>query len=81
MFSVLFFSLITFSLCVYKIITKNINNKRLILISKIIKEYIKTISVDKMEDNEEYLKKIKTINQETEKIIPKLKDKAVIIPK
>ena len=34
-----------------------------------------------MEDNEEYLKKIKTINQETEKIIPKLKDKAVIIPK
>ena len=81
MFSFLYFILLMFSLWVNIIIIKIVNKKELSEKSFKIKEYKKTVNVEKIEDNEEYLNIIKINNQEIINNNPKLKYKLKITPK
>jgi len=70
-----------FSLWVYKIITKTIKKKRLILkLSKVV-EYKKITNDESIDERDEYFERNKTILQVIKKINPKLTEKAKRIPR
>jgi hypothetical protein len=76
-----FFNFLIFSLCVNKIIVKDIKRNKLIKNFFNIIEQIRTINAPIIEDREEYLKKKAISNQEAANKIPKGRDIAKIIPK